>query len=113
MCGAVTGRRTHSVHGQPHHWPPQEYPLTIRVGVLGAGNWAGHAHIPGFKRDDRCQIVAIADPVADRARDFAARFDIPHALTSHAELIARTDIELVDVCTPSATHFDLAWAALE
>ena len=31
---------------------------------------------------------------------------------SHEELIARTDIDLVDVCTPSATHFDLSWAAL-
>ena len=29
------------------------------------------------------------------------------------ELIDRDDIDLVDVCTPSATHFELAWAALE
>ena len=29
------------------------------------------------------------------------------------ELIGRDDIDLVDVCTPSATHFELAWAALE
>src|SRR4029450_12006372 len=87
--------------------------MTIRVGVLGAGNWAALAHIPGFQRDDRCEIVAIADPVAERAREFADRFEIPHALTSHRELIARTDIDLVDVCTPSATHFELSWSALE
>ena len=30
-----------------------------------------------------------------------------------SELLVRDDIDLVDVCTPSHTHFELAWAALE
>jgi predicted dehydrogenase len=85
----------------------------IRVGVLGAGAWAQFAHIPGFKRDARCEVVAIADPVVERARAFAEQFGIPDVYDNHAELIARSDIDLVDVCTPSATHFELSWAALE
>ena len=85
----------------------------MRVGVLGAGAWAEFAHLPGFKRDPRCELVAIADPVVERARAFARQFGIPHVYASHEELIARDDIDLVDVCTPSATHFELAWAALE
>jgi predicted dehydrogenase len=103
-------RSSHRPHPRPF---TEERALTIRVGVLGAGNWAALAHIPGFQRDDRCEIVAIADPVVERAREFAERFEIPHALSSHEELIHRDDIDLVDVCTPSATHFELAWAALE
>ena len=87
--------------------------LSVRVGVLGAGAWAQFAHLPGYKRDSRCEIVAIADPVAERAEACAERFGIPNAFSSHTELIARKDIDLVDVCTPSATHFELAWAALE
>ena len=43
-------------------------PGTIRVGVLGAGAWAELAHLPGFKRDPRCELVAIADPQVDLAR---------------------------------------------
>ncbi len=85
----------------------------IRVGVLGAGAWAQFAHIPGFKRDARCQVVAIADPVVERARAFAEQFGIADVYDNHAELIARSDLDLVDVCTPSATHFELSWAALE
>jgi predicted dehydrogenase len=85
----------------------------VRVGVLGAGAWAKFAHIPGYKRDPRCELVAIADPLIERAQEFAAEFDIPSVYGSHAELIAREDIDLVDVCTPSATHFELSWAALE
>jgi len=84
----------------------------VRVGVLGAGAWAKFAHIPGYKRDPRCELVAIADPIIERAQEFADEFDIPSVYGSHEELIARADIDLVDVCTPSATHFDLSWAAL-
>jgi predicted dehydrogenase len=85
----------------------------VGVGVLGAGAWAEFAHLPGYKRDPRCQLVAIADPVIERAQAFAEKFGIPNVYGSHAELIAREDIDLVDVCTPSATHFELSWAALE
>jgi predicted dehydrogenase len=87
--------------------------MTVRVGVLGAGAWAEFAHLPGYKRDERCELVAIADPVVERAQAFARQFGIPHVYSSHEELLAREDIDLVDVCTPSATHFELAWAALE
>ncbi|MBC7563063.1 MAG: Gfo/Idh/MocA family oxidoreductase [Gemmatimonadaceae bacterium] len=85
----------------------------VRVGVLGAGAWAKFAHIPGYLRDARCELVAIADPMIERAQEFATEFGIPSVYGSHEELIAREDIHLVDVCTPSATHFDLSWAALE
>ena len=85
----------------------------MRVGVLGAGAWAEFAHIPGYKRDPRCELVAIADPVVERATAFAEKFGIPHVHDSHAALIGRDDIDLVDVCTPSTTHFELSWAALE
>ena len=49
----------------------------VRVGVLGAGAWAEFAHLPGYKRDPRCELVAIADPVAERAKAFAEKFGIP------------------------------------
>ena len=84
----------------------------VRVGVLGAGAWARFAHLPGYVRDPRCELVAIADPVVERAREFAAEFGIPNVYDSHEALIARDDIHLIDVCTPSATHFELAMAAL-
>jgi predicted dehydrogenase len=85
----------------------------VRVGVLGAGAWAKFAHLPGYRRDPRCELVAIADPMVERAREFAAEFNIPHVYDSHEALIARDDLDLVDVCTPSATHFELTWAALQ
>jgi predicted dehydrogenase len=69
--------------------------------------------LPGYQRDSRCQIVAIADTVIDRAREAAREFSIPSVASDAREVIGRGDVDLVDVCTPSHTHFDLAWAALE
>ena len=85
----------------------------IRVGVLGAGSWARFAHLPGYARDPRCEVVAIADPQADLAAEAAAEFGIPSTTTNHIDIIGRDDIDVVDVCTPSQTHFELAWAAAD
>ncbi|HET6959188.1 MAG TPA: Gfo/Idh/MocA family oxidoreductase [Vicinamibacterales bacterium] len=85
----------------------------VNVGVLGAGAWARGAHLPGYQRDSRCRIVAIADTEIDRARAAAAEFNIPTVSADPHELFDRADIDLIDVCTPSHTHFDLAWSALE
>jgi predicted dehydrogenase len=85
----------------------------VRVGVLGAGAWALGAHLPGYHRDPRCRLVAIADTEIERARQAARDFDIPVAVADARELVTRDDIDLVDVCTPSHTHFELAWSALE
>ena len=85
----------------------------VRVAVCGAGAWARHAHLPGFRRDERCRIVAIADPNRALAEQAARDFDIPVVVRDHTEIVDRDDIDLVDVCTPSATHFELSMAALD
>ena len=85
----------------------------LRVGVLGAGAWAQHAHIPGWQRDPRCEIVAICDPRIDLAQDFARQFSIPEATDDWQALVARPDIDVIDVVTPSHTHMELSWAALQ
>ena len=87
--------------------------VPLRVGVLGAGNWARAAHLPGYRRDPRWEIAAIADPQEELARAAASEFAIPRVYRDHHELIAQGDIHAVDVCTPSATHFELTCAALD
>jgi predicted dehydrogenase len=86
---------------------------TIRVAVLGAGAWARHAHLPGYRRDTRCRVVAIADPDRALVERAAMDFDIPVVARDHTEVVGRDDVDMVDVCTPSATHFELSMVALE
>ena len=86
----------------------------VRVGVLGAGAWARGAHLPGYRRDPRCRLVGIADVELDRARVCGQRVRDPvrHQRPATSSSNATTSIS-IDVCTPSHTHFELAWAALE
>ncbi len=85
----------------------------LRVGVLGAGAWATRAHVPGWLRDPRCDVVAISDVELERARALAAEHGIGAATADWQALVGRPDLDVVDVVTPSATHFELAWAAIE
>lgn len=84
----------------------------LRVGVLGAGAWAMAAHLPGWQRDPRCVVVTVCDVVGDRAEQAAARFGIREAQRDWQTVVARTDLDVIDVVTPSATHHELAVAAL-
>ena len=54
------------------------------------------------------EVAVICDVVAERAQDFAAYFHVAEAATDWSAVVARTDIDVIDVCTPSATHFELA-----
>jgi len=88
-------------------------PSTLRIGVLGAGAWARHAHIPGWQRDPRCQVVSICDVDRARAEAYATEFGIPEWTDDWQAVIGRSDVDVIDVVTPSSTHYELACAALE
>ena len=85
----------------------------LRIGVIGAGRWANMAHLPGWKRDARCELVAVCD-VSQQAADEAARtFEIPNVTGDYRRLLERDDIDVVDVVTGDSDHFEITMAALE
>lgn len=85
----------------------------LRVGVLGAGAWARFAHIPGWQRDPRAEVVAIADTNSDAADAAAREFGIGEATADWQALVARDDLDVIDIVTPSLTHHELARAAVD
>jgi predicted dehydrogenase len=85
----------------------------LGIGVIGAGRWANLAHLPGWARDDRCQIVGICDLDADRAAAAAASFGAEVATTDYRELLKRDDVDIIDVITRDSEHFALNSAALD
>src|SRR5262249_56522161 len=88
--------------GDESLWPVTSPPL-VRVGVLGAGTWARSAHLPGYRRDPRCRIVAVCDVPIDRAREAARAFDVPTATANPRDLFERDDIDLIHACPPRPT----------
>src|SRR5215475_1996558 len=85
----------------------------LGVGVIGAGRWANWAHLPGWKRDERCDIVAVCDTDIDRAKAAADKFGAKVVTADYADLLARDDIAIIDVVTRDSEHFGINMAALE
>ncbi|MBQ0092910.1 MAG: Gfo/Idh/MocA family oxidoreductase, partial [Clostridiales bacterium] len=84
----------------------------LKIGIVGAGNIACNAHLPAYQKCDNTQIVAIADLNLDRAKEAAEKFGIPEYYGSVEEMLAKADIQAVDVCTWNNGHAPVAIAAL-
>lgn len=84
----------------------------LGVGVLGAHSWAEKAHLPGYAANDRVELVGICDVIQERAEAMARLFRIPFATSDPEALLARDDIDMIDVCTPTDTHLPLSLAAI-
>ena len=85
----------------------------LGVGVIGAGRWANWAHLPGWVRDSRCDLVAVCDREIDRARAAADKFGAKLVTADYQDLLARDDIDVIDVVTRDSEHFEINMAAIE
>ncbi len=83
------------------------------VAVVGVGNVAQTVHLPLLTRMAGVEVVAVCDRVGSKARFVAERFGIPHALSRLEDLWAIEGIDIVDICTPTDSHAEIACAALE
>ena len=84
----------------------------LRVGVIGAGRWCKTAHLPGFHRSPLCELVVICDRDRELAEARAREFDIPEIETDAERVLARTDLDIIDVVT-RGDHQDLVFASLD
>ena len=91
----------------------------LGVGMVGHA-FMGAAHSQAwrtaprfFELPLRTEMTALAGRTAESARAAADRLGWLGAEASWKDLIAREDIDLVDICTPGDTHAEIAVAALE
>ncbi|WP_380785337.1 Gfo/Idh/MocA family protein [Sphingomonas sp. R86521] len=85
----------------------------LKVGLIGAHAWADKAHLPGLVAHDGVELVAICDTDRARAEAAAAKFGAGAVYTDYREMLADPTIEMIDVCTPTATHLPLSLAAID
>lgn len=85
----------------------------LRVGVIGTGRWAASAHLPGWTRSPLCDVVMICDLDRELAEQRAKQFSIPEVVTDYQKILARRDIDVVDIVTRGDNHEELTFAVLE
>src|SRR5436190_2917644 len=75
----------------------------VKIAVIGAGG-ISHAHMGGYNQLSDVEIVAVADVLPGRAKEWAARYDVPHAFEDYQQLLPMPEIEGVSVCTYNRAH---------
>ncbi len=80
----------------------------LRIGILGAGH-LGRFHIQQAMEIEDLDVVGFFDLDAEKVKAAEEEFNIP-GFASMEELIDKVDI--VDVVTPTLSHFDCASSAL-
>ncbi|XXG07548.1 Gfo/Idh/MocA family oxidoreductase [Micromonospora sp. SH-82] len=90
----------------------------LRVGMVGYA-FMGAAHSQAWRTVNRVydlparvRMAAICGRDPEKVADAADRLGWESAMTDWRELIARDDIDLVDVCTPGDSHAEITLAAL-
>jgi predicted dehydrogenase len=84
----------------------------LRGALVGFGFIAERGHAPAYaSKTAPLQIVAVAEPC--EARHPAIRAALPEAriYPDHTRLLAREELDFVDVCTPPSEHMSIALEA--
>ncbi|CCQ96491.1 putative oxidoreductase, NADH-binding [[Clostridium] ultunense Esp] len=86
----------------------------LRVGIIGAGQIAQVAHIPGYlSRPNEVEIVALSDLIKEKADSVASKYSIPHVFADYREMLRQCELDVVSVCTPNKFHAEATIAALQ
>jgi len=88
---------------------------TIGRGFMGRTHSNGYNRVPNFFPDLQYQPVlkAVCSRSEDKVKAFAEQWGYESYETDWKALIARDDIDAVDICTPNDTHAEIAIAAAE
>ncbi len=80
----------------------------LRIGVIGAGDFAETCHVPGINSHPQAQVVALCGRRFGQVRAVADRLGVPDVHTDYRELCSRGDIDAVTIATPNVEHVEPA-----
>ena len=79
----------------------------VRFGLVGFGAW-GQFHASSIAGNPRAQLVAITAPSAASREAATKAYPNARVFADHREMLAQTQLDIVDVVTPSNTHLQIA-----
>lgn len=90
----------------------------LRIGLIGCG-FMGRTHSNAYNRITNFfpelgyqpKLQAVCSRNADKVRSFAEQWGYASTETDWKALIARDDIDAIDICSPNDTHAEIAIAA--
>ncbi|GFN32113.1 Gfo/Idh/MocA family protein [Paenibacillus xylaniclasticus] len=87
--------------------------MKLRWGIIGCANIAVKSVIPAIQKSERGEVAAIASRGIEKAKETAAKLNIPKAYGSYEELVADPDIDAVYIPLPNHLHKEWTIKAAE
>lgn len=84
----------------------------VRIGLIGAGQ-ISQDHMSNYSQIPEAKMVAVADLFPEKVEAARRNFGIADGYSDFQELLAREDIDAVDICVHNNKHAPLAIAALK
>jgi predicted dehydrogenase/threonine dehydrogenase-like Zn-dependent dehydrogenase len=110
-------RSPDQVVGTPTMSPAEARPRPadgrVRLGVIGAGNYAGSMLLPHLAKDPGVHLRAVATATSLSAANAGSRFGFDRAVTDALDILDDPDLDAVLIATRHHTHASLVCQALE
>jgi len=92
----------------------------LNIGLIGCG-FMGRTHTNGYKRvndffpevDYKPVLQTVCARTEEKVQAFANQWGYESIETDWRDVVARDDIDAIDICTPNSTHEEIATAAAE
>lgn len=87
-------------------------PKPFRLALVGAGMVTRSSHLPAALASDKAQVVALVDPMRQRAEELARWYGIAPVIVPQVQDVLG-DIDGAVIATPNDTHMSIALTCLE
>lgn len=88
----------------------------VRLGIVGTGSITLRGLLPHLTMEDvqdRVRVVALCDPVYERAQAAAAKFGVPAAYATMEEMLAAGGLDAVSIASPIGFHYEQGVMAVD
>jgi predicted dehydrogenase len=91
--------------------PGTEHERPLRVAVVGLR--MGAAMLDALARHPRASVRALCDPLDERVRPLAERYQVPAVYADYDQMLASEELDGVCISTPNRLHATMVRAAIE
>jgi predicted dehydrogenase len=85
----------------------------VNIGIVGCGAHAQIAHIPFFKKNHECNVLAICDTDIRKLDHIGSKYSIPCRYQDFQEMLENREVEALVITTPNYLHAPMAISAMK
>lgn len=88
--------------------------MKLRIGLIGPGSF-GYLHLYGYKKNENCELIAVASRTEQHAKQAADKFNIPkyYCNDDWKKMFEEDSLDAVSICSPNYLHAPMAKEAIK